>query len=326
VGSPYSQAYNYLFPFLYVQHRSEKEGQETVWPAIIEAYQGRPAVASARLLEIRGNEQDALRAVAVEVKTTGGHTDVCYAGGRPDKLRDLPGGIRAGGQFAFLSHDDKGLRQAVLVGGSLLAAQGLMIRPQSSGWTGRITAVDYAAMEATLDTALPASAIGQELYIHNDLHHTHYTIAAVRPRGGGSTVSFTRSAEIGRGELRGIKGQAIELSTGPFNGHEFANRNAGYTVTTEGGKSRWQVASTWNKAYTLTGAVPKQEQFDDADGDGRITARFYDYGPGDAFALPSHVVVTRDEDGTYAATADTPAQITVAGRNVEVQNDTGKRD
>jgi len=57
--------------------------------------------------------------VAVEIKTRDGRTDVCFADGRPDQVRQI-GPMKLSGQFAFHSVDDKGLRQATVVGGRVL--------------------------------------------------------------------------------------------------------------------------------------------------------------------------------------------------------------
>ena len=58
--------------------------------ALVEPYAGQPFITAQRTLPVTGNEADALRAVAVEVKTANGRTDLCFADGRPEKTRRVP--------------------------------------------------------------------------------------------------------------------------------------------------------------------------------------------------------------------------------------------
>ena len=89
-------------PHRYTCLLAQRRGKqlESAFPALIEPYAGEPFILGCQLLPVADNEPDALRAVAVEVRTAAGHTDLCFADGPPEKTRTL-GGFRAAGQFAY---------------------------------------------------------------------------------------------------------------------------------------------------------------------------------------------------------------------------------
>jgi hypothetical protein len=312
-----------LFPFLYVQLRGDEPGRESVFPAIIEAYQGEPTVTSKKLLPIENNETDARRAVAMEVTTINGHTDICYAGGRPEKVRTVKSAIQMSGEFAYLSRDagaptGSRLRAATLVGGRVLQAEGVSIQTEAASRTAKIIAVDYGKREVTLDATLPEVLVGQEARLFNDDHHTSYTIEKIQNRDGHAVVTFTRTALMARSAIDKIEGDKVTLKTMPFAGHEVANRAAGWTATDEAHRKVWKTQTGWNAMYRFAGASVAMPDFTDADGDGRATVLMYDYGIGDQFELPTHVSLTRVANG-YAVQSDVAAQIKIGAATYQVQ-------
>lgn len=318
VGSPYSLNYKYLFPFLYVQLRGEEKGRESVFPAIIEAYQGEPTVTSKKLLTIEGNDTDALRAIAVEVQTRNGHTDICFAGGRPDKERTVAGN-KMSGEFAYISRDAQGLRQATLVGGKVLQAGDLSVNAAQDKYAAQITAVDYDKRQLTLDRELPMVMVGQQVRIFNEDHHTSYTIEAVQNANGHATLTFTRDALMARSSINKIEEDKVTLAIKPFAGHEVANRNKGWTATNETNSKFWKTAAGgWDAMYRFAGAPVATEDFTDADGDDRATVVMYDYGPGDALELPIHVSITRTAQG-YAVLSDVSAELKIGAKSCKLE-------
>lgn len=319
VGSPYSQGYKYLFPFLWVQLRGEENGRQSVFSAIIEAYQGEPSVTSKKLLPIADNETDAQRAVAVEVQTRNGYTDICFSGGRPDKVRTVAGN-KMSGELAYLSRNADGLRAASLVGGQVLQADGISIQAESALRTAKIIGVDYDKRQVTLDTMLPEVLVGQEARIFNDDHHTSYTIEKIENAGGHAVVTFTRTALMARSAIGKIEADKVTLATTPFGGHEVANRDVGWTATNENHSKFWKTAKGgWNAMYRLAGAPVSLEDFADADGDKRATVEMYDYGVGDQMELPIHVTVTRATYGGYQVLSDVAAEIKIGTKTKKIQ-------
>lgn len=320
VGNPYSQGYKYLFPFLWVQLRGDETGRESVFPAIIEAYQGEPTVVSKRLLPVENNETDARRAVAVEVKTRNGHTDICYSGGRPDRVRGVAGINRMSGEFAYLSRDTNGLRAAALVGGRVLQAEGLSIQTEVAKRAAKIIAVDYSKRQVTLDMTLPVTMVGQQAFIFNENHRTSYSIEKVENAGGHAVVTFTRTALMARSAIEKIEGDKVSLVTQPFSGHEIANRNSGWTATNENHSKFWKTGSGgWNNMYRFAKAPVAMEDFTDVDGDSRATMEMYDYGIGDSVELPVHVSIERSPDGGYRVQSDVTADVKIGDTVRKVQ-------
>jgi hypothetical protein len=155
VGNAYSEAYKYNFPFLYVQGQRS----ESVFPAIIEPFAGKPFITEKRLVSIPNNEADALRAVGIEVKTTDGRTDILLSDGRPDRKRQLPitnYRLQVSAKFAVISRDADGLRLAELVGGTELAADDIVIKTERSSYGAKLTGVNYDDRTFTVDQPLPS--------------------------------------------------------------------------------------------------------------------------------------------------------------------------
>ena len=74
-GHVYSDYYNFSLPLLHVQSPEEKPGRSEAYPGLIECFRGESALASKEMLAVEPNETDALRAVAVRVKTRDGRGD-----------------------------------------------------------------------------------------------------------------------------------------------------------------------------------------------------------------------------------------------------------
>lgn len=317
LGNAISKAYKLYLPFVYVQQRGEAKGRESVFPSIIEAYQGEPVVVSKKLLPIDENETDARRAVAVEVKTRNGDTDICFSGGRPEKIRTVAGKEKMSGELAYISRDAQGLRQATLVGGQWLQADDFSIRAALDKYAGHILAVNYGKRQVTLERALPPAAVGQEVRIFNNEHHTSYTVEAVRNEDGHAVITFTREALMARSPIEKIEADKVTLKMRPF-GHEIANRSAGWTAANEANSKSWKTAVVWNNMYRFGGAPVAMEDFTDTDGDGRATVAMYDYGPGDSLELPVHVAVTRTAQG-YQVLTDIPVEVKIGAKVQKLQ-------
>lgn len=156
VGNAFSEAYSYNFPFLYVQGRQDAEGRESVFPAIIEPFAGKPFITEKRLVAVTPAQKGADTAVALEVKTTAGTTDLLYASEKPVEATTLDGKVKVTGRFALLSRDGDGVRVAHLVGGTELIADDIMIKAERGSYEARVTGVNYDARAFTVDQPLPA--------------------------------------------------------------------------------------------------------------------------------------------------------------------------
>jgi hypothetical protein len=203
VSAPYTSTYGHWFTQLYAMHDGDQDRQ-SAFAAVIETYAGSPAIASVKSLAVDGNEADALRAVAVEVKTPSGRRDVLVADGRPDRTRKVRLGVdrrmTAAGRYAMVSTDEQGLRQAGIVGGRKLVVPGVVsIQPETAAYAGTIWKIDHLRRTFELDADVPGKLVGRSFWeVGNDGHRTSLEVLKVEPAGsqGGSTVHFRKGLEL----------------------------------------------------------------------------------------------------------------------------------
>ncbi|MBN1419355.1 MAG: hypothetical protein JXP34_11290, partial [Planctomycetes bacterium] len=196
--------------------RTAGEDLESAFAAIIEPYRGIPSIGSARRLEIEGNEADALRAVAVEVKTENGRTDICFAGGRPDRVR-AAASLRVAGGFAYHSTDAGGFRQCVLAGGTLLEGPNVRLTLRERDRTGTIVEVDYPKRTFTIDARWPAQEGHSILEMGLPGRMTTYTATRIRPQGDRTSITVRGGADYLRAPIEAIDAseRTVKTALGP---------------------------------------------------------------------------------------------------------------
>lgn len=226
--------------------------------------------------------------VAVRVTLAGGQVDTFVYSLDPNaELR--VGDLEFCGSFGYWSERDGTPRAAHLVGGRYLRRGGTELtmaepRPQAT-----ITEVDLATNAITLDRPLPGgeSLVGQVIYLQGGPHRTAYHIAEVLD--GGARLRLDLNSIIFRSKLEGCAEDgshviselppAIEAGRGFKPGYY-----DGALLTGEDLRARYRVARVEDeRIYTDRPLDPAD--FPDADGDGRITLRIYDHGPGDTATL-----------------------------------------
>jgi len=210
-GDQHCHQWEYYIPLFFVQRRGEN--LESAFAAIIEPYAGKPFINAARVVDIADNEADALRAVAIEVRTANGHTDLCFADGRPDKIRRCRmenAECKVAAEFAFYSIDDGGLRQVQLTGGTLLDTPAVRIETAARERNGRILRLSYFDKTITIDQPWPPSQRERLLEV-GDVRNTGargyltaYTATAVRPEGRVATISLLRGADYYRSRIKEV--------------------------------------------------------------------------------------------------------------------------
>jgi hypothetical protein len=318
-GYYYCKAGDYGFDNLYAQRHSD--GQlESVFPAVIEPYAGEPFIASTRLLDIPGNDTDAQRAVAVEVKTRNGRTDLLFADGRPGRLRSV-GGATVAGEFAYVSSDGAGLRAATLTGGGLLSAPGIALKVAQRERTGKVVRVDYAKKTMTIDAAWPSGAALKYRVFAVGVpgHMTTYTLAGVETDGRTSTLRLTAGGDAFLGRVTEVDAGTGVIVVGmglPFTeGAPCAGVDRDWVASNEEQTKFWRAdylggdRSENRYRFKLKGPPV-------ADGDfGRVRAfRLWEYGVGDTVRQSTFAAVRRVGPGVYEVTGDTDVEIAVAGR------------
>ena len=296
--------WKYGFTNLYVQRRSAAE-QESVFPALIEPYVGEPFITERRLLDIPGNEPDARRAVAVEIKTTNGHTDSCFTDGRPEKTRTA-GPLEAAAEFAFYSVDGQGLRLASITGGTRLAAPDVILRPAAVERTGKVVKAEPNARTMVLDTTWPAGLLmGRTFEVGVPGHWTTYTIRDVTPAPNGCALLVEAGADYYRSRVVEVDaaGGTVQCGVGlPAKG---LGVDKGWVASNEGRTKFWRAEYLGGSrddaryGFKLTGAPVTSEDF------GRDRSLcLWEYGEGDVVRQSTFASLRRVEPGVFELEAD----------------------
>jgi hypothetical protein len=317
INDPYRNVTNPTVPYyavrqVYARRAGYQYEIESVFVALIEPYAGEPEVISRRLVRIEGNESDAERAVAVEVKTKGGRTDLCFADGRPDKERAIEGGVCVAAEAAFLSRDAAGLRQASVTGGRFLKAPDVGIVPACASYAAKIRIVDFAKLRLALDMPLPARSLaGQCFEVGNDLRKTGYTVPTLETRDGTSTLVLDEATELFRSRVVFVYDDVVRLATARFLPH---GAGKGLTATDEGFTKVWRAealpgGNRWNGfGYKLSGAPLDKKDF--PPGSGLVV---HEVGPGDTVSAKTFVSLQRREPGLFAVAANVKFALRLKG-------------
>jgi hypothetical protein len=265
-GSPYSQQYQYCFPFLWVQGPAR---EPSVYPAVYEWYRGaEPVVAKA---EVVG--RDPLR---VRVTTTSGQID---------DYTSTPDGLAA------VSRDAEGLRWAQVNGLAEFAAEGLSIKAATDTVRTTITDIDYRRRALTTKDPLPENpgiVVGSP---------DRWCWLQLQGRG----TSFTWRDELlfHEGLLTGCTvtgSDAAVITTNqkvPF--VNAGNRKAGaFTTTTEDGGWHFRSGRVVRRP---AGATLSESAFTDANGDGLVNAKTWEIGLNDEVLVPADLTIRRTDRG-----------------------------
>ena len=285
----------YTMENLYVRPRDWKG--ETVFVAVFEPFAGEGSVKAVRLITPAASLTNAAAPVAVEVTLRDGRRDViCLA------QRDRPAaafeGMTVQGEFGLASFDEKGVRQAALVGGTRLEVKGMTLTTKRAAYEGTIQSIEYFKRTATLSQPLPPEAAGAVIEVGKPPYPTSYALT----KAGGADVTFLKGMDFAMSRV-------VEFST---NGLPVLQSQIavipGMTVTDDGYKTFWRFAADANAGrFALVGGPATKDALKLGD-----AVRVWEIGPGDSYRLPVQVKVVRQADGKYQATGNAP--VTVAGK------------
>lgn len=240
-------------------------------------------------LEVEGDAGDVeYPPVAVRVTLAGGQVDTFIYSLDPDaELR--VGDLEFSGSFGYWSELNGAPRVAHLVGGRYLRRGGEELTLAAPRSRATITAVDLATNTITLDRPLPGGEplVGQVIYLQGGPHRTAYHIAEVLD--GGTRLRLDLNSIIFRSKVEsfGEDGSylvselppAIEATRGFKPGYY-----DGALLTGEDLRARYRVDHVEGERIFVD-RPPAPADFPDADGDGRVTLRIYDHGPGDSVTI-----------------------------------------
>jgi len=308
--------WKYLIPNVFVQRRGEGNGLQlqSAFAAVIEPYAGKPFIESVRLLPAEDGGRGAARPVVVEVKTTNGRTDVCFADGDPVAVRtigDPQFALRMSGEFGFYSVDADGLRQASLTGGTVLAGPHVEIKLAEGERLGVITKVDYAHLKAWINRPWPAWEGDRIVELKTlplddpQAWQTGYTVTSVDPDGNGAELTFLRSADFYRSQVKSVDAAAGTVTGAlpvPINAAGFRR---GWTASDDSLSRTWRVTEARGRTFTLDGKVS-------ASAPGAVL-RLWEYGVGDQLRQKTYASLRRIEKGVYELAADVDVELVFKG-------------
>jgi len=284
------------------------EDLESAFAAIIEPFVGEPFITSLKMLEVEKNETDAQRAIAVEVKTRNGSTDVNLADGRPGTTRKM-GSITFAGEYGLVSKDEKGVRQATLCGGTILGSSDVKIAAATREYTATVIKVNYLKKQITLDKPLPAASTGRSFQIGTPEKWTSFTSAKIE----GPTVTVTHGADFLRSTVSEVApdGTSLTVSLAPTLGFGNLLPTGGWTVTNDDATKTWRPTEIAGNKYTFDIPVT-MEDFGNPP-----VLRVWEYGVGDTVRLSTFLSVRRVEAG-YEVTGDVDGEVTIAGKTHKI--------
>ncbi len=276
---------------LFTQKRAEKADAvplQNVFTAVIEPYAGEPFILARSFLNIAPNEDDALKAVAVEVKTRAGRTDVCFADGRPERTRQVPEeNLTVAAEFALLSRDNQGLVRAALNGGTLLQTKAWTIRPAQARYEAAAKRIDFEKRRLTLDTAIPAAALkGAYVELGDHQRRTSYLVSDAQTDGATTQLSLRKSIEKLRTSVTNLvvrNGRTLlQTHMGGL------GNDAGLWVANGNYSKFWRLSFARNDQPVLDAAATENDFSPDH---GRVYA--LEIGPGAHLALTTFVCLSR---------------------------------
>ena len=309
------------------------EGQpgnlESVFPAIIEMYEGAPVIASVRGLDVQDNEQDALRAAAVEVTLTDGRKDLCFSDGRPGKARSVAGGVAVTAAFACLSTDAKGLRMAEVVGGTNLAQPGLVaLQPAAAARVGKVVEVSYFDKKVVVEGMAVANAAllkGALVELGTADHRTSYMVRDAAVAGGRVTLTLDKGADFYSSRVASVdeKTGVVRCGLGfpTDDSVVYPGMSKGLVASNESLTRFWRAefqGGTREDGYTfqLTGAPVTAADFGE-----KGALRIWEFGVGDEARIATHAALRRNDDGTWLYQGDVACALELPGPALESSPD-----
>ena len=308
-GFTYSNENFYLKP----KHPNGK----TLFPVVFEPYTGTPFIQSVRLLTKEEAVGDALEPVAIEVTLVSGRRDIIYLAPREAGATVIQGVGTFHGEYALVSYDAAGIRQAVLAGGTKIEVQGISVTTETPAYTGTIRSIDYRKRTAEFSNPLPPAATNSVIETGPAGRPTSYALTQVE----GTQVKFLQGMDFAMSRVDqiatdglqqpGAVSQAPSWRVDPKAPVEQPvlrspiNVIPGMTVTDDRCETFWKWAPEANKTnLVLAGTAAPQKVLKEGDG-----LWVWEIGPGDPYRLPVQVNVIRQADGRYTTTANAPVKV-----------------
>lgn len=301
----------------------------TVFPAVYMPHAGQSYIKQMALLAPKPPLHDASAPVAIRVVLSTQRRDLIYFAPRSSAETEIAGVGTLHGEYAYVSWDEKGLRQAVLVGGTKLEAEGISIQAEQAAYEGTVKSIDYHARRAVLSADLPASAAGAVIEIGPAARRTSYTVEIAHD----TTVTFRKGMDLAMSRIReflddgspvlqsqierleGLAATDDELKYRWRVGPPIAPRGkATGPSAASGGKAHPSELKPWELAINLTNGPQPQEVLKVGD-----ALWLWEFGLGDPYRLPAQINVRRTPEGRYEVTGNVKATVKVGGAQLSLR-------
>jgi len=328
-GSLNCVKWKYQIPMVFVQKRGPDEDSasaqgnlQSAYAALIEPYVGEPIIKRALPLTIESNDTTADQAVALQVWTYNGHSDICFADGKSDVTRKS-GDLEIAAEYAYQSVDKDGFRQATLVGGRLLKTSYVTIEPAQSQRIGKVTEADYANKTMTVagHWQMPG-LINRTFEIGTGDHWTTYTTTNIESGDGQSKISVRGGADFYLSRVKEVDTETNTvyciLGLAQNEGHPSPGLTKHWVASNEQGTKFWRAEylggdrAAARYGFKLDGPV-SQVDFGEAGG-----FRLWEYGVGDTVRQSTFVNLRRLKGRTYELSADTAVKVTIADKTHDI--------
>jgi hypothetical protein len=324
-GDQNVRQWKYFIPFVFVQ----KQGAalSSAFVSIIEPFAGTPFIKNQKLLAVTANESDALKAVAVAVETTNGHRDLNFADGRPQKVRVILKEARIAGEFAYVSTDGSGLRQASLTGGTMLSTPQVLLQPALRERTAKVTKVDFPKRTMWIDGVWPKAAGNSSVFeIGTPEKKTQYTAVDVAPQDKSTRLRVEAGADFYQSRVREVDAQkgivVCSLGFANFESNPQPGQNKGWFASNESMTKFWRAEYLGGSrdegrySFRLTGGPLQRSDFGP---NGAL--RLWEYGVGDTVRQSTFASLQRVQPNVYEVQANVACRIGLVGNMLSVYND-----
>jgi len=309
--------WGYNFSCLMAQKTAaEGAALESAFAAVIEPYMGEPFIAAQKSLAIDNNDNDALRAVAVEIAMAGGRRDVCFADGRPDRRRRLgEAGLDVCGEFAFYSTDASGLRQAAIAGGTLLSSPLIRIEPAQRQRAGRVVRADYGRRELWVDARWPARRGETVLEIGSAGRMTTCTATEIAPGDSSTRLALAAGADFYRSRVEDVEPGGVVRCVLPLAMGQRAGIDRNWVASDDAMRTFWRADVVGRGLFRLSGLPVTRDAFGEAG-----ALRLWEFGGGDTVRQTTFAAIRRINEGIYEVLAD--VDVTISLRAAEAHTST----
>ena len=338
-GRPPSDPNDYTIRYAFACRKGDAP-LRSEFVTVIEPYAEKRIVDHIERLEPTGKGLPGFDPVGVRV-TAGPLEDIIISTGSAAGAARLGKEIALKGDTGLVRRRDGNLDQLFLSGGTHIACGDVAIGLARPELPGKIISVNRDANEITvaMEIGSPAALIGRRIRIHNELRGVAYTVLDAHEAGSGQVrLKLNTTSLLGEGTSNGVTDGAVTNEVMlDYAGLRYVDGKwqnvcsvyAGSRLEDESGKVSLSVMGV------RSDGKPADVQYDvvldpkTKPSDAQVAAmlpagtefRLYDYGPGDAVAVPCLASLRAVGNADYALEATDDVVLTLPGKRISARPD-----